>query len=498
MTNDLAAISGLKEHFIGDYTLLNTIGKGSFAKVWLAYHMLTGTEVAVKAIKQWGVARCFKEVRCLKGLNHPNITKLFEVIATEKKFYLIMEHVSGGNLLDYLENHGPRSEREARAMFRQLISAVQYCHQKGIVHRDLKPDNILIDGERNIKLTDFGFGREFTDHELTTYCGTLPYMAPEILQQQSYDGPKVDAWSLGVVLYKMLVGDLPFMGDTFGKMKRKILSGKVHIPRFISKEGRKLLKKLLTLDPRRRPTLEDIMSDLWVNMGQEEELRPYSEPPGGDIDPQVTEIMKDMGFKEHEIQESLTQKKYNRVMGTYLILKTMKAHMKGRTIRVRPRPSPDPNSRKRTEEPVVPSSCLGLRTTIPLSSLESSSSSSSSQEERMTVPRPSLASRSSTSLSSLESRTATSSLALQCGPGGSHTTHSRGSPRSSRRATDGTTTEVCLQGAQPVGGTPGSPSGHSQGRQGVARRAFKLFLKCLCCGPSTTKQHHKRTRVKPG
>ena len=184
-------------------------------------------------------------------------------------------------------------------------------------------------------------------------------------------------------------------------------------------------------------------------------------------------------------------------MGTYLILKTTKAQMKGLTIRVRPRSSPDPNSRKRTEESAVPSSCLGLRTTTPLPGLASSSSSSSSQEERMTVPPPSLASRSSTSLSSPESKMATPSQVLQCGPGGPTTTHSRGSPSSSRRATDGTTTEVCLQGAQPIGGTPSSLPGHSQGWKGVARRAFKLFLKCLCCGLSTTKQHHKRTRVKP-
>ncbi|XP_045678804.1 serine/threonine-protein kinase MARK2-like [Phyllostomus hastatus] len=494
--NDLAASFGIKESFIGDYTLLNTIGKGSFAKVWLACHVLTGTEVAVKAINQCDITRYFEEAHCLKSLNHPNITKLFEVIATEEKLYLIMEHVSGGDLLDYLENHGPRSEREAQAMFRQLISAVQYCHGKGIIHRDLTPDNILIDGERNIKLADFGFGREFTNYKLTTYCGTIPYMAPEIMQHQIYNGPKVDAWSLGVVLYRMLVGDLPFVGDTFGEIKKKILHGKVRIPRQLSEEGQKLLKKLLILDPRRRPTLEDIMSDPWVNMGQKEELRPYSEPPGGDIDPQVTETMKSMGFREHEIQESLTQKKYNRVMGTYLILKTSKTQMKGHTIQVRPRPSPDPSSRNRTEEPAVPSSCLGSRTTTPQPGLASSSSSSSSQEERMMVPPPSLASRTSTSLPSPESGTATPSQALPHGPGGLPTTHSRGSSSSSRRASDGTTAEVCFQTAQPIGGTPVSTSGHRQDWQGVAQRAFKLFLKCPCCEPST-KQGHKRTKVKP-
>ncbi|XP_054427073.1 serine/threonine-protein kinase MARK1-like [Pteronotus mesoamericanus] len=187
----------------------------------------------------------------------------------------------GKRSLAKLHRHGRRSEGEARAISRQLVSAVQRCHQQGVVHQDLKPENILMDGDRNVKLANFGLARVYTKSQLSSYCGAVAYVAPEILMHQTYDGTKVDVWSLGVVLYRMLVGDFPFVGDTYGKMKKAILSGKVSLPCFLSKEGKNLFKMLLILYPRRRPTLRDIMSDPWINMGQEQELRLYSEPPGG-------------------------------------------------------------------------------------------------------------------------------------------------------------------------------------------------------------------------
>lgn len=116
-------------------------------------------------------------------LDHPNIVKLFQVIETEKTLYLVMEYASGGEVFDYLVLHGRMKEKEARAKFRQIVSAVQYCHQKKIIHRDLKAENLLLDSEMNIKIADFGFSNEFTPgNKLDTFCGSPPYAAPELFQ----------------------------------------------------------------------------------------------------------------------------------------------------------------------------------------------------------------------------------------------------------------------------------------------------------------------------
>ncbi|XP_028384788.1 serine/threonine-protein kinase MARK2-like [Phyllostomus discolor] len=372
MSDDFAATCGNKKHDIGDYIPLKSIGQGSFAEVKLAQHSLTGTKVALKSLSQWGLTRESEEMKSLKTIHHPNIIALFEVITTRDKHILIMEYASRGDLFDHLEECGRKTEHEARPMFRQMISALHYCHRKNIVHRDLKPENILLDEDLNVKVADFGFSRDFTNYELTTVCGTYAYMAPEILERQVYDGPKADVWSLGVILYRMLTGDELFVGDTAGEVKKEIQSKKLCLPDFTSVEVQDLLQKMLSVDPSQRPTLDDIMKDTWVNMGEDEEMRPYSEPPWGDIDPQVAKIMKGMGFKEQEIRESLTQSKYDRVMGTYLILRRKTTKMQGRTIKVRPCPSSDPStSTSCSEEAETP-----IPSTSPASSLDSSSSPS--------------------------------------------------------------------------------------------------------------------------
>ncbi|XP_019713773.1 serine/threonine-protein kinase MARK2-like [Hippocampus comes] len=217
--NSIATTTSDEQPHIGNYRLLKTIGKGNFAKVKLARHVLTGKEVAVKIIDKTqlnssSLQKLFREVRIMKMLNHPNIVKLFEVIETEKTLYLVMEYASGGEVFDYLVAHGRMKEKEARAKFRQIVSAVQYCHQKCIVHRDLKAENLLLDADMNIKIADFGFSNEFTlGNKLDTFCGSPPYAAPELFQGKKYDGPEVDVWSLGVILYTLVSGSLPFDGQ---------------------------------------------------------------------------------------------------------------------------------------------------------------------------------------------------------------------------------------------------------------------------------------------
>uniref|UniRef100_A0A3P9PXP2 non-specific serine/threonine protein kinase n=1 Tax=Poecilia reticulata TaxID=8081 RepID=A0A3P9PXP2_POERE len=275
---------------IGNYRLLKTIGKGNFAKVKLARHILTGREVAVKIIDKTQ----------LNPTSLQKVIKLFEVIETEKTLYLVMEYASGGEVFDYLVAHGRMKEKEARAKFRQIVSAVQYCHQRRIVHRDLK----------------FTVGSK-----LDTFCGSPPYAAPELFQGKKYDGPEVDVWSLGVILYTLVSGSLPFDGQNLKELRERVLRGKYRIPFYMSTDCENLLKKLLVLNPVKRGSLEQIMKDHWMNVGHEdEELKPYIEPESDFSDSSRIELMVTMGFPKEEITDSLQNQKYDDVMATYLLL----------------------------------------------------------------------------------------------------------------------------------------------------------------------------------
>ncbi|XP_006894603.1 PREDICTED: serine/threonine-protein kinase MARK1 isoform X3 [Elephantulus edwardii] len=302
--NSITSAADEQPH-IGNYRLQKTIGKGNFAKVKLARHVLTGREVAVKIIDKTqlnptSLQKLFREVRIMKILNHPNI----------------------GEVFDYLVAHGRMKEKEARAKFRQIVSAVQYCHQKCIVHRDLKAENLLLDADMNIKIADFGFSNEFTvGNKLDTFCGSPPYAAPELFQGKKYDGPEVDVWSLGVILYTLVSGSLPFDGQNLKELRERVLRGKYRIPFYMSTDCENLLKKLLVLNPIKRGSLEQIMKDRWMNVGhEEEELKPYTEPEADFNDTKRIDIMVTMGFARDEINDALINQKYDEVMATYILL----------------------------------------------------------------------------------------------------------------------------------------------------------------------------------
>uniref|UniRef100_A0A8C5GDI9 non-specific serine/threonine protein kinase n=1 Tax=Gouania willdenowi TaxID=441366 RepID=A0A8C5GDI9_GOUWI len=306
--NSIALCSDEHPH-IGNYRLLKTIGKGNFAKVKLARHILTGKEVAIKIIDK-------------TQLNPTSLQKLFEVIETEKTLYLIMEYASGGEVFDYLVAHGRMKEREARAKFRQIVSAVHYCHQRNIVHRDLKAENLLLDADANIKIADFGFSNEFTaGSKLDTFCGSPPYAAPELFQGKKYDGPEVDIWSLGVILYTLVSGSLPFDGQNLKELRERVLRGKYRVPFYMSTDCEGILRRFLVLNPTKRCSLEQIMRDKWINVGYDkEELKPYNEPGEDFKDTNRVDVMVGMGFNREEIQDALLSRKYNEITATYLLL----------------------------------------------------------------------------------------------------------------------------------------------------------------------------------
>ncbi|CAH1262839.1 MARK3 [Branchiostoma lanceolatum] len=326
-----------EEHpHIGKYRLLKTIGKGNFAKVKLARHVPTGKEVAIKIIDKTqlnpsSLQKLFREVRIMKMLNHPNIVKLFEVIETEKTLYLVMEYASGGEVFDYLVAHGRMKEKEARAKFRQIVSAVQYCHQKRVVHRDLKAENLLLDSDMNIKIADFGFSNEFTPgNKLDTFCGSPPYAAPELFQGKKYDGPEVDVWSLGVILYTLVSGSLPFDGQNLKELRERVLRGKYRIPFYMSTDCENLLKRFLVLNPMKRGSLEAIMRDRWMNVGyDDDDLKPYREPDPDWSDPKRIELLLSMNYSRKDIEDSLKSQKYDEIMATYLLLGYKTSELEG-------------------------------------------------------------------------------------------------------------------------------------------------------------------------
>uniref|UniRef100_A0A8D3DV48 MAP/microtubule affinity-regulating kinase 3 n=1 Tax=Scophthalmus maximus TaxID=52904 RepID=A0A8D3DV48_SCOMX len=331
--------AGEESPHVGNYRLMKTIGKGNFAKVKLARHIGTGREVAVKIIDKTqlnptSLQKLFREVRIMKILNHPNIVKLFEVIETEKTLYLVMEYASGGEVFDYLVAHGRMKEKEARAKFRQIVSAVQFCHQKHIVHRDLKAENLLLDADMNIKIADFGFSNEFTvGGKLDTFCGSPPYAAPELFQGKKYDGPEVDVWSLGVILYTLVSGSLPFDGQNLKELRERVLRGKYRIPFYMSTDCENLLKRFLVLSPGKRGTLEQIMKDRWINAGcDEQELKPFVEPQLDIRDQTRIDRMVGMGYSREKINESLAKMKYDDITATYLLLGRRAAEVRGGAV----------------------------------------------------------------------------------------------------------------------------------------------------------------------
>ncbi|CAH8587993.1 unnamed protein product [Schistosoma turkestanicum] len=243
-----------------------------------------------------------------------------------------MEYASGGEVFDYLVSHGKMNEKDARCKFRQIVSAVQYCHQKMIVHRDLKAENLLLDAELNIKIADFGFSNYFSNSQkLDTFCGSPPYAAPELFLGRKYEGPEVDVWSLGVILYTLVSGTLPFDGKNLKELRERVLRGTYRVPYYMTHECEMLLKKMLVLNPSKRISLQEVMNDPWMNQGYEHNiLKPHTEEPADYCDPERIDIMIRMGFKREDIHDSLTQQRFNNITATYLLLARYDSRVHGR------------------------------------------------------------------------------------------------------------------------------------------------------------------------
>eukprot|EP00940_MAST-03C_sp_MAST-3C-sp2_P000176 g176.t1 len=213
-----------------------------------------------------------REINILKRIRHPHIIRMYEVIDSPTDIFLVMEHVSGGELFDYIVQSGRLSKSEARKFYQQIISGLDCCHRHGIVHRDLKPENLLLDENNNIKIADFGLANMMSDGEfLRTSCGSPNYAAPEVISGHLYAGPEVDVWSSGVILYALLCGSLPFDDESIPALFKKIKSGQYTLPSYLSSGAKTLLSKILTVHPMKRIQIEDIEKHEWYK----KELPPY-------------------------------------------------------------------------------------------------------------------------------------------------------------------------------------------------------------------------------
>jgi len=269
---------------VGKYEIGKTLGEGTFGKVKYAINSETDERVAIKVLdkekiqKQNMGAQIKREISIMKMVRNPHVVMLKEVLASRTKIFIVLELVTGGELFDKIVSEGRFNEDTARFYFRQLVSGVEYCHSQGVCHRDLKPENLLLDENEDLKISDFGLSALYdqsnldeTDQSraalLHTTCGTPNYVAPEVLADKGYDGRAADVWSIGVILYVLLAGFLPFDEPTMSALFRKIQKADFSYPSWFSEPVRAILDRILVAEPETRSTLTDILTDPWILAG---------------------------------------------------------------------------------------------------------------------------------------------------------------------------------------------------------------------------------------
>ncbi|OXB83670.1 UNVERIFIED_CONTAM: hypothetical protein H355_015318, partial [Colinus virginianus] len=293
------------EEILKYYELHETIGTGGFAKVKLGRHLLTGEKVAIKIMDKVALGddlpRVKTEIDAMKNLSHQHVCRLYHVIETSKKIFMILEYCPGGELFDYIVSKDRLSEEEARVFFRQIVSAIAYVHSQGYAHRDLKPENLLIDEEHNLKLIDFGL------------CAK----------------PRADIWSMGVLLYALLCGFLPFDDDNVMAVYRRITRGKYTVPKWLSPSSTLLLNQLLQVDPKKRITVKHLLSHPWLMQGYSDAVQWQSKYPLGHLDEDcVTELSVFHNQSRESISALISEWNYDQMSATYLLLLSKKVRGK--------------------------------------------------------------------------------------------------------------------------------------------------------------------------
>lgn len=336
---------------VGNFFFERNIGSGAFASVWRAHHMQTKSTVAIKVINKSTIntqvarTRLQREIALLKQMDHPFVAELFQVIEDGLCYYLVMEYVENGNLLDYVNDNGRLSEEQARRYFGQLISVLEYLHlDKKVAHRDLKCENVLLDRYNNIRLIDFGLSNMFNDicPQLTTACGSPAYAAPEMIKGHTYT-QAADIWSAGILLYSIVAGHLPYDDDNLQRLLQKIVYTDVFYPSILSPPLVDLLKKMICKDPESRINIERIKEHPWFSQAEYKSIIAQSKiynskwqtlddqsTPDIAIDKEIIDKMTNLGIECHELHHSLLIGEFTELTGIYRILyrEKMVEHMK--------------------------------------------------------------------------------------------------------------------------------------------------------------------------
>ncbi|XP_030400655.1 serine/threonine-protein kinase BRSK1 isoform X2 [Gopherus evgoodei] len=356
--------------YVGPYRLEKTLGKGQTGLVKLGVHCITGQKVAIKIVNREKLSESVlmkveREIAILKLIEHPHVLKLHDVYENKKYLYLVLEHVSGGELFDYLVKKGRLTPKEARKFFRQIVSALDFCHSYSICHRDLKPENLLLDEKNNIRIADFGMASlQVGASLLETSCGSPHYACPEVIKGEKYDGRRADMWSCGVILFALLVGALPFDDDNLRQLLEKVKRGVFHMPHFIPPDCQSLLRGMIEVEPEKRLSLEQIQKHPWF-LGGRNEPEPEQPVPRkvsirriqsvSELDPDVLESMyslgcfRDKGRLQQELQaEGENQEK----MIYYLLLDRKERYPSCEDEDLPPRNDADP-PRKRVDSPML-------------------------------------------------------------------------------------------------------------------------------------------------
>merc|ERR1719328_732033 len=264
------------------------------------------------------------EISAMKVLRHQNICKLLQVVETDTKIYMVLEYCPGGELFDYIVDRDRLCEAESRKFFRQIVAAVAYIHEAGYAHRDLKPENILIDEDHQLKLIDFGLCAKPAggmDTVLETCCGSPAYAAPELVSGRNYLGSEADIWSMGVLLYALLCGFLPFDDENISSLYRKIQAGVYEKPPWLSKGSIRLLDQMLQVDAKKRITIKQLLTHPWLMEGYEKPVRWQSKYRTAVLDEGIVGLMAGHYRVSRQVQaEQILKWDYDHMTATYFLL----------------------------------------------------------------------------------------------------------------------------------------------------------------------------------
>jgi len=316
---------------IGFYEVKEKLGEGAFAKVLSAVHSLVKTKVAIKMVEkkkmdEKSTELLAHEISCMEKLAHPHIIRLYEILETTDHIYMVQEMAIAGDLAEKVIMMGNLSEQTSRRYFSQILSAIHYMHENNIIHRDIKPQNVLINAGDVCKIADLGFCRTVTSHDslIETFCGTPSFAAPELFKDEFYLGQFVDIWALGVTLFFMAHGILPFTSETYGNTRNLILSVDYKLPDRFSAPLKKLIGQIFQLIPHHRPTLIEIMRSEWMERAiftgplRSNRMRaPLEEETKDAVEKQVVENLYALGISNEIIAKSPADSLRDRINGSY-------------------------------------------------------------------------------------------------------------------------------------------------------------------------------------